>query len=480
MHLVSNLPHHVAPHEWILGEEMTPADPGLRSLDEAAIFPAVREADLIEDGPAPLRLPVTPWHPPGRAAPGGRWRLTAVASVAALAVLSVGTWIKLHTPPRVALVPVPVPMPVPAPAPKPAPAPVLPPIVRIAPKAPARLVATAAVAWADGGGIRPGTDLWTGRTLRLTSGAVEVQLSTGVRLIVEGPAAFHLTGGNEVALDYGKLVARVPHETSASGFAVLFDNQRVTDLGTEFGLSAPAPTADHTQATVSVFDGTVRLDPAAGSTATSRPAPIVLTQGHAVASGDAGHGWTAVVPTAVQFARSLTDVRVPLAVASTGVGLNVGQRDPNWQVFEVSRGEGTPQPLFVVPAAWWAENDPARSQWLTTTPNSENAPFGLFVVRTTVDLTGVDPATAVVQAGVMVDDTIEDVRINGISKHLTVPVSPQRLNWRRLHPMTLQGGFKTGKNLIDFVVFNSGSPGHLTKMGFRAEMHGQAMPVVVR
>ncbi len=468
MYLVSNLPHHVAPHEWILGEDPDADGPAMRPLDETAIYPAVREADLTDHTPPSVPLVATAWVPPGQPARWTRRRLTA--ATAAVVSLGVGTWVGLKARPAV-------------PVAQSAPSPSVPqaPPVAVAPTVPARLVATAAVVWKGGDAIRPGTDFWTGRMVRLASGAVEVQLGTGVRLIVEGPAAFRSTDMNQVDLDYGKLVARVPPQ--ARGFGVTFGGQRVTDLGTEFGLAAPAGGRD--RATVAVFDGRVVLgradDSAAAATPATRPAPTYLTQGNA-ASADAGGGWTPVAPSTVRFARSLGDVRVALPIVSTGVGLTVGQTDPHWLVFAMADGQASARPAFVVPSVGWADNAPDRSQWLTTTANAAELPAGLYVFRTTVDLTGLDPATAVVRADVWADDAVDDVRVNGASRHLSVPVSTRRLNWRQPHPLNLRGGFAPGRNTVEFVVYNSSTPPvHRTsKMGFRADLHGEAMPLAVR
>ena len=460
MHLVSTLPLHVAPHQWILGEEPAAGEARPPSMEEAVVLPALRESDVVDDEPVSIRLaaaaprPAAP--PPSRLTP---WWGTAAA--AALIVVGVCAWAALRNPVPVALGP--------APAPPPAP------VVALAP---VRLTATAAAVWTDGEALRPGSVLQPGRTLRLTSGAVEVLFGTGVRVILQGPAAFRVTDDNHAALDHGKLVARVPPQ--ARGFGVTFGDRQVTDLGTEFGLSANAGGP----ATVAVFDGRVVLAQptvaAAAATAT-RPAPTFLSQGAVVTSADAGHGWTPAAPSAVHFARSLRDVRVPVPVVSTGAGLTVGQADPHWLVFAVAKGEASARPAFVVPSVGWAKNVRDRSQWLTTTANTADVPPGLYVFRTTVDLTGLDPTTAVVRADVLADDAVDDVRINGANRHLSVPISTQR-NWLGPHPLTVQGGFAPGRNTVEFVVYNSSGPPArpMSRMGFRAELHGEAMPLAVR
>ncbi|MEM1297266.1 MAG: FecR domain-containing protein, partial [Verrucomicrobiota bacterium] len=72
--------------------------------------------------------------------------------------------------------------------------------------------------------------------LRLSSGILEVQFSSGATVTVEGPARLNLNDPMKCHLLYGKLAANCP--PSAHGFVVKFPKGKVIDLGTEFALNA--------------------------------------------------------------------------------------------------------------------------------------------------------------------------------------------------------------------------------------------------
>ncbi len=136
------------------------------------------------------------------------------------------------------------------------------------------MLAMAANAEWEGAAPDPGKPLATNTPLRLKTGCVEISLPGGGTLIIEGPAAFTVTSPRTVALDRGRLTARMP----GGGLVVETPAARITDLGTEFGVSA-----DANATRVDVFQGRVQTAPAvdAANTAT-------LTSGQA-ANISAGH-----------------------------------------------------------------------------------------------------------------------------------------------------------------------------------------------
>ncbi|MGN6727107.1 MAG: hypothetical protein ACTHLZ_14395 [Tepidisphaeraceae bacterium] len=468
MNMVSNLPHYVAAHEWILGDEVDEAPAAAKpSMAEAMVLPAVREQDLTDEEPPPMRLPEPP--PVVRAAPPStRWRhvATVAAAVAIAGMVGWGVFHKRAEKPLVARLPATNPAPVAL--------------------APVRIVATAGAAWGKGEAILPGSILEPGRRVALEAGAVDVRFGTGSQMLVEGPAAFHVIDDNHAALDYGKLVAHVP--PAGHGFGVTFGGQMITDLGTEFGLSADPKKG----ATVAVFEGQVVLDRAQGAAALPSTEPtsgrvesIHLTQGQAVAAGSRQDDWKPVAATSVRFARTLADVRMPIpALPNSGVGLTDGQADAHWQVYAESAGESAAKPAAMTTTGplsptFWVANDPSHSQWLSTAGNLPGVFPGVYVFRTTIDLSGFDPRTALVNADVMVDDAVTEIRLNGTRTGLSVPMSDDRSNWRQFHRVTFRGGFIAGRNTIDFVVYNgTAPPGRTTsKMGLRVHWQGDACPL---
>lgn len=105
---------------------------------------------------------------------------------------------------------------------------------------------------------RLGTPLEPG-PLRLESGWAQIVFYNGARVVIEGPAEFHLRSSSEALLTKGKLTAEVPPQ--ARGFRVLTPRLDVTDLGTSFGLSlAGARTELH------VFEGDVEFKADGAST----------------------------------------------------------------------------------------------------------------------------------------------------------------------------------------------------------------------
>jgi hypothetical protein len=83
----------------------------------------------------------------------------------------------------------------------------------------------------------------------------------GVELLVEGPAIGQWLDAQHVRLTSGTVVVRMPK--GKSGFVVETTRMRVTDLGTEFGVSV-SPSGDER---VQVYSGRVRAESAASGEA---------------------------------------------------------------------------------------------------------------------------------------------------------------------------------------------------------------------
>jgi hypothetical protein len=94
-----------------------------------------------------------------------------------------------------------------------------------------------------------------GQRLDLTSGQIELQLTNGVQLVVDGPAQWTVYDPNQVSLQLGKLVAKVP--SSATGFTIKTAHANIVDLGTEFSVLVDSNGA----AEVLVLDGKVAIRP---------------------------------------------------------------------------------------------------------------------------------------------------------------------------------------------------------------------------
>jgi len=107
--------------------------------------------------------------------------------------------------------------------------------------------------WADGREVTVGAALALG-ILELQSGLVELETTSGTTLLLEAPVRLKLRDALHGTLLSGNLVVRMPK--GKSGFVVEMPQMRVTDLGTEFGVSV----ASNGESRVQVFDGEVRAE----------------------------------------------------------------------------------------------------------------------------------------------------------------------------------------------------------------------------
>ncbi len=103
--------------------------------------------------------------------------------------------------------------------------------------------------WADRSSLSNGSLIPPG-DWHLLSGVVELELFSGVTLVVEGESRFSIHSPMEVAVAAGKVRARVPEP--AHGFRVVTDAGHIVDLGTEFAVNV---TADGSE--VHVLDGQI-------------------------------------------------------------------------------------------------------------------------------------------------------------------------------------------------------------------------------
>lgn len=154
---------------------------------------------------------------------------------------------------------------------------------------------------------------------------------------------------------------------------------------------------------------------------------------------------------------------------STGVDNNgdviaPGQNDPHY----VNVATGLPLLVMQNHPAWLA-ND-AQSRWIGfTTQGTDNQPAGQFTFRTQFDLNGYDAQTAALTFSLAVDNTLNDIRINGVS----TGIATSGFNaWNG--PYTINSGFVAGLNTLDFVWTNEG-PGD-NPSGLRIKMSGTAVP----
>ncbi len=161
---------------------------------------------------------------------------------------------------------------------------------------------------------------------------------------------------------------------------------------------------------------------------------------------------------------------VPIeTIFSTGIddngdALAPGQYDPHYT------NVATGLPLLVMqnhPA--WLAND-AQSRWIgLTAQGTDNQPAGQFIFRTQFSLSGYDPQTAKLSFLLAVDNTLNDIRINGVSTGIAVSGFT---GWNG--PFTISSGFVADHNTMDFVWTNEGSSPNPS--GLRVKISGTAIP----
>lgn len=149
-----------------------------------------------------------------------------------------------------------------------------------------------------------------------------------------------------------------------------------------------------------------------------------------------------------------------------GSVLSPGQEDGHYFITSDST------PLMVMqnhPA--WAAND-STSMWIGLSgQGTDNQPGGNYSFSTTFDMTGWLYETAEVSFTIAVDNELLDVKINGVSTGIT---SVGHDAFRG--PYTINSGFVSGVNQIDFIFQNWGSSAN--PMGLRINISGTAIPVL--
>ncbi len=135
--------------------------------------------------------------------------------------------------------------------------------------------------------------------LQLASGVAQIELFSGVTVIVEGEAEFEILSPMEMSVARGKVRVRVPEP--AHGFRIHTAEGEVVDLGTEFALNVSP-----TQSEMHVLDGEVEWHP--------RTEPMQrMAKGEALRWSADGRG-TKLVADAAGFV-GMSDMREKLGAA---------------------------------------------------------------------------------------------------------------------------------------------------------------------
>lgn len=116
------------------------------------------------------------------------------------------------------------------------------------------LVGQSETVWTNDNALADGALLPSG-PLHLESGVAQIELFSGVSLVVEGSAKFEVVSPMEMIVSSGRVRARVPE--AAHGFRIHSPEGQIVDLGTEFALNVTDERSE-----LHVFDGEVEWHPA--------------------------------------------------------------------------------------------------------------------------------------------------------------------------------------------------------------------------
>lgn len=168
---------------------------------------------------------------------------------------------------------------------------------------------------------------------------------------------------------------------------------------------------------------------------------------------------------------------------ASGSPIADGSVDPHYTLTQVPANSiygpatyVTDSDRYPIQGAWM--QDSSTSKWISPTADQSTFPdypgSGVYDYRTTFDLTGFDPATAIITGQWETDNSGLDILINGLSTgntHVTPPT------YNIFSSFTISSGFQSGINTLDFIVDNAAvgnpaDPGLINPTGLRVELSG--------
>lgn len=295
--------------------------------------------------------------------------------------------------------------------------------------------------------------------IRLDAGELELTFDSGAVVRLVGPCAFTVDDRMGGELAHGRLAAHVPDD--AHGFTITGRGFAVIDRGTAFNLDVPKDGKPW----VHVTEGAVDL-------------ALTNTDGSVRRSMRLTEDLSALVD---HDARQITVAEpVAIAVHSTGVGLGTTEPDPHWRVTSrktdgTATTEFTPGPAYAADYdhAWIERTADHRARWITVLPgNPPMAGSSVHTFATRFDLTGLDPDTAKLTLRFIVDNQIDEMRVNGLA--VDVPEHHNDAPFKTFYEMILRHVFLDGVNTIEFDVRNILPPDQPSPTGLLVELRGSA------
>jgi ferric-dicitrate binding protein FerR (iron transport regulator) len=326
--------------------------------------------------------------------------------------------------------------------------------------------------WSRSETIAVGQTLKQNQRLELLSGDAQLSMACGADIVLQAPCTIKLKSDDFVFLEQGDLTVEVAKW--ATGFVVDTKGLRITDLGTRFAVSA-GPTG---VAEAHVLEGEVLAEPMKAHR--PRQASMLLAAGEAIRVSLPQATIDQIIAESDRFVSRLQQFRPlrPIQLRNTGIGRAVGQDDSHWVVTAGDPAYGPyPHPAVVTEGdPSYLDNMPDGSQWISVkkdawpgVPTSTTHTF-----ETRFDLTGYDLSTVRIIGSFLVDNAINELRINGR------PVSFNRWvttwdvhDFESFHTIEIVDGLVPGENVISIDVFNTPShpdnPELPNPMGLRVE-----------
>ena len=177
------------------------------------------------------------------------------------------------------------------------------------------------------------------------------------------------------------------------------------------------------------------------------------------------------------FATRLQGAPIPglfnTGVDANGVVLADNSIDPHYALI-LNPDSASPNALvqnsqaFPIAGGPWLANN-SSSKWIGPRFETAAAAGGNYTYRTTFDLTGLDPGSAVITGGWTSDNNGLDILINGISTGIQ-----NTAGFGSLSSFTISSNFIAGVNTLDFAINNADPVAGYT--GLRVELSGTAFP----
>ena len=319
------------------------------------------------------------------------------------------------------------------------------------------LVTVNQAVWAEGSAVEIGQTIDENQHLELLSGSAQVSMACGADVVLQGPCSVTLVADDFARLESGKLTAQAAKW--ATGFVVAANDLEVTDLGTRFAVSADGDGVVEAH----VLEGSVLAKPL--KERQRHESSMLLKSGQAIRVDGVRSKVDLMDARRRDFVDKLEQFRPlrPIAIWNTGVGSAIGSNDTHWRITSGCDGFGPyPRPAVITEGDTrsYEDNRPEVSQWLSVSAKGYPGvpPESIHTFETTFDLSGYDLETVYVVGYFLVDDAVNELRINGR------PVEFQRwvttwdvFDFKSFHPIEITDHFVSGENVISIDVYNSPS-----------------------